>query len=80
MVGYRPWWPAAGAVEQRERAQQDRQAAGHREEVLPPAPIEVARADQLPDQDQPEQRRRPVEDVLVGGEVLAEERQAGAAK
>ena len=53
---------------------------GDRKQVLPPAPVELAGAEHLAEEDQAEQRGGAVEDVLEGRDVLAEQRQPGAAK
>ena len=64
----------------RERGEHEHDAADHGEHVLPPGPVELARAEQLAEKDEAEQRRGAVEDVGRGREALDEHRQAGAAK
>jgi hypothetical protein len=67
-------------VDDRDSDDRDGEAAEHREQVLPPAPVELTGREQLGDEDQTEQRRGAVEDVGRGREPLDEQRQPGATK
>ena len=69
--------PLTHPIDDADREDQDREAAGDRGEVGDQRPLELHGPEQLGEKDEREQRHSAVEDVGRRLEVLVEERQAG---